>query len=421
MVGVSVRLALQDYTALVNYIPQKFYRDGCQSDDVMKLARLLGLRHPSEPSVQACTALYLGFDMGLEAALTLSGEQRFAAYKIVRNTLKSKAAVEPPRQIQTLPSEPATFKESYPDMWAAAYGTIDSPQIMPGHLRIRFNELTAAIPMRCTHSSTAACRLRLMSGASNSGTAQSRNMLGDVANSLVAALLRSRSGDIDAHLQPTSRVQQFEGALMLEASPRTPTPPRPNPLALVDLAAMCGVATPAKESEAGGVESAAAIHLAKTKATSEHAKVTAKIDAAFDAKAKKGKKGMQATDGSDSGNEASDDDDDSAQALKKPASKAKKPTKTSKGGAKKPASKEKQPASQTSKMEKSGTARTTKNKDKAKPAKHAKAHYSHEQSRSQYMCRFGKGPGSSHRIPYGSGGLSKGAAEKAAIKWVKAR
>jgi hypothetical protein len=167
-VGVSVRLALQDYTALVNYIPQKFYRDGCQSDDVMKLARLLGLRHPSEPSVQACTALYLGFDMGLEAALTLSGEQRFAAYKIVRNTLKSKAAVEPPRQIQTLPSEPATFKESYPDMWAAAYGTIDSPQITPGHLRIRFNELTAAIPMRCTHSSTAACRLRLLSGASTS-------------------------------------------------------------------------------------------------------------------------------------------------------------------------------------------------------------------------------------------------------------
>ena len=117
------RASLQDYTKCVHYGTATFWAGELSTEALATLLVGLGLRNPTEPTMQLATAVYLINSQGLAGALALSNDSAMYTYRAVKKTFKHKCKGAPLQYLQSLPASPAAFKSSHSSMYDTMFAT----------------------------------------------------------------------------------------------------------------------------------------------------------------------------------------------------------------------------------------------------------------------------------------------------------
>ena len=161
----GLRRGMQNYTAVANYFTEHQWfalrnaqvSDGAKMQMVVDHLVAMGLRCPTESTVQAATCLYL-LVADPEKAHTMHPSMKLFTFQAMKSKLKkqgSQAIPSDAEYITHLPMDPAECKASYPAVWAAAFKVEECPTMCP----ISAADLShgaLSIPMRVTRHADAA-------------------------------------------------------------------------------------------------------------------------------------------------------------------------------------------------------------------------------------------------------------------------
>lgn len=155
---VAARRGLQDYTLIINYMPESLLQTlrAETVDDLTKLETLLmhcislGMRTPSEPTFQLLTALHVLDTSGIQQLSSTPLGMRYQVLQGVKQTFRKLLArsVQHCQHVHVLPSSPAEFAQTYPQLYAAAFA--NGHPVNATHCTATLARATAMIPMRNT-------------------------------------------------------------------------------------------------------------------------------------------------------------------------------------------------------------------------------------------------------------------------------
>ena len=157
-----VAMSLQDYQHLGHYVTENLLREvgqrgqltSIQKTDAMCVWSMsLGLRRPTEPTLQTLVALKLHIGGGLEEG---KSQDFFDLFKIFKNHFKKMVAVNsnpPLEHVPALPSSPAEFAAEFPSTWAD-FSSVHGNDLVAMEERwfLQLTSIKVQIPMRRTHS-----------------------------------------------------------------------------------------------------------------------------------------------------------------------------------------------------------------------------------------------------------------------------
>lgn len=157
-------MALQDYQHLGQYVTENLMREigrrgqlssVQKTDAICVWSMSLGLRKPSEPTLQTLVALKLHLGGGFEDAQA-SGQDMFDLLKVFKSHWKKMVSVNTNHALEYvpfLPASPAEFAESYPSTWSDFSGVRGNELVdLDERWHLQLASLKAQIPMRRTHS-----------------------------------------------------------------------------------------------------------------------------------------------------------------------------------------------------------------------------------------------------------------------------
>jgi hypothetical protein len=161
----GLRRGLQNYTAVANYFTEQQWvalrnaqvSDGAKMQMVVDHLVAMGLRCPTENTVQAATCLYL-LVADPEKARTMHSSMKLFTFQAMKGKLKKQALQAIPSDaeyIMHLPMDPADCKATYPAVWAAAFKVEECPIMCPISA-VDLSHGALSIPMRVTRHVDAA-------------------------------------------------------------------------------------------------------------------------------------------------------------------------------------------------------------------------------------------------------------------------
>ena len=155
----TTRCRLQDFQNLIHFFKYDQWaafadRRGQPSgklEVLLQHAVNLGLRHPSEQTLQTLVTLWLVSVFGADQVVCMPWSSKLQHLHMVKAAWKKVIAREPPpkERVETLPSEPAAFKKEFPSQWEVAFPS-DAPIGCPVS-EAAFRALQDGIPMRITN------------------------------------------------------------------------------------------------------------------------------------------------------------------------------------------------------------------------------------------------------------------------------
>jgi hypothetical protein len=175
----TFRVPNQNYETLFRYYTAAHWNASQEFSEearfaFVKLAVALGMRNPTEKSVQVLTAIVLIIELGIDKAKQLSPNMLNDRLKHIKKVVKQIGKIRPSEYIETLPASPSLFQERHPQMYAAAYGD-EMPTTCPIHcsdieavartIPLRVRPGSAAMPAQTgTPDAMAAMMQQLLSG-----------------------------------------------------------------------------------------------------------------------------------------------------------------------------------------------------------------------------------------------------------------
>lgn len=155
-------MALQDFQHLGHYVTENVLREvgrrgqltSVQKTDALCVWSMsLGLRRPSEPTLQTLVALKLHIGGGMEEA---NGQDFFDLFKIFKGHFKKMVQVNnnPALEaVHVLPANPQDFAREFPSTWAD-FSAVNGNELVEMDERwfLQLASIKAQIPMRKTHS-----------------------------------------------------------------------------------------------------------------------------------------------------------------------------------------------------------------------------------------------------------------------------
>ena len=87
----------------------------------LKLWLRLGCRHPTEPTMQSATALFLLCSQGLHTTLSMSTQHTLTTFRALKKITKAMSKGPPAVWISRLPEKPSDYQKAYPAMYEAVF------------------------------------------------------------------------------------------------------------------------------------------------------------------------------------------------------------------------------------------------------------------------------------------------------------
>lgn len=153
--GAQVRSKLQNYEALPNYLNQGQWamltsdrvNSSVKMEALIGHAAMLQLRHPSESSLQVLAAVFLASTDGLDKASALPPGVKYQTLQHIKKMVRSWAAkTHYQAVISELPSDPASFKQMHPGVWADVFS--QGAPVPCAFDESRLKAVQLSIPMR---------------------------------------------------------------------------------------------------------------------------------------------------------------------------------------------------------------------------------------------------------------------------------
>ena len=213
------RSKLQDFENLTHYGTDKVWST-MRSDPANAMDALsdhlcaLGLRNPSEPTMQKATAVFLLATEGKIKTLTLPQGHLNTILKALKKVVKARGKGEPHVYIEKLPASPVDYQTQFPVMFAAIFASA-RPVSCP-FASDDVSTVASNIPMRSTKKVTAPT---LDMGLGNSMATVAQNMFAQMA-----AMQEQQHRMLEMMTGASSSLGQ-RGRLNLSLPVSAPTPP----------------------------------------------------------------------------------------------------------------------------------------------------------------------------------------------------
>jgi hypothetical protein len=151
----SHRKELQNFCGLHNYFTEEQWNTLFSSDVasngklecILRHAARLGLKNPTEPTIQALCALYL---LVAETGEEMSAPVKLETAKVIKRKCKDVVVDAVQCHVAMLPLEPGQFKATHPQLWNNVFG--DSVPVQCRLPEGQFMRMQASIPMRVTRT-----------------------------------------------------------------------------------------------------------------------------------------------------------------------------------------------------------------------------------------------------------------------------
>lgn len=157
--SVAGKCKLQDFRMLMHYFSHEQWQlltnDKAHNDSKLEVivtqASLLGLRHPSETTVQAMTAFFMASAQGFQQATSVLPSVKYQTNQHVKKMIKKSSGSPVCSWVPSLDREPSIFREKHPELYAHAFAKFP-PAECPLDI-VQLGSLAASIPARSTHKS----------------------------------------------------------------------------------------------------------------------------------------------------------------------------------------------------------------------------------------------------------------------------
>ena len=155
----SGRQQLQRYEAFVNYLPQHLW-NSLKSNQAIAMEKLvkhmvaLGLRNPTEPTMQKLTAILVLCTEGEAGARTLPPMSGNEILRMFKKQLKAQCKRDPLAYIVELPASAEDFRRQWPAMYSAVFAESAGPVSCPYGADV-VSTVMDGIPMRSSRRSGA--------------------------------------------------------------------------------------------------------------------------------------------------------------------------------------------------------------------------------------------------------------------------
>ena len=190
----ATRNALQDYCYLQHYCTEATWAvlQGDEAthvklDALLQAAIMVGMRCPSETSVQLIAAVHLITAEGKAKALQMSPAMKLELARNVKSRFRSTLARMqqslPLTYVARLPLATATFKDEYPEWWEVAFA--DSPPIPSPIAAEQLHQMMGSIPMQGSRGDSG----KTSSGSSSSSAGGSADQAMQVMMEFAKAFL----------------------------------------------------------------------------------------------------------------------------------------------------------------------------------------------------------------------------------------
>ena len=144
----------QDFRAIVNYIPDSFWGGADFANDLLLLARDLGLRFATEDTIGALALLNWVNELGgLDKVRRVSPHDLYDSVKTCKKNFAKLEQFHGQSYVKVLPRNVSEFKDCYPDLYQAAFGSLSHIPDAPHFAWNDFERALAIIPLRSTHQS----------------------------------------------------------------------------------------------------------------------------------------------------------------------------------------------------------------------------------------------------------------------------
>ena len=130
---IGVRVPVQDYSSMVNFVPESCWERLSEGDYSPFMEHLLrmGLRNPSEPTSQTIGLIILHQSDGLQAALGMASASRLEFCKTMKTALKAKIKLAlPSLYISALPDTPQELQQVNLALFNQAFAK-EGPAVSP--------------------------------------------------------------------------------------------------------------------------------------------------------------------------------------------------------------------------------------------------------------------------------------------------
>ena len=200
------RTSLQNYMNLMLYMPSSLWDElGCNNPgaSLSKLIALmshcinLGLRTPSEGTMQTACAIYLLCHEGQDAFDCMTPAVRMNNYKAIKQSFKRMCAhsPDPPTFLQNLPARQSDLQSQAPSLWRIAFPGDCMPELSSRIDLVQLQRSLACIPMRLSRADV----------VSSSNNRQQGEMLGLGPN---MQMMQQFAQGMAQQLQQVTNVQQ---------------------------------------------------------------------------------------------------------------------------------------------------------------------------------------------------------------------
>ncbi len=162
---VAQRRALQDYSSLMNYFTEEQWMlllsNTASSSEKMSLiiqhASVLGLRCPTEGTMQKLTTLYLLCAEGVGPTKAMLASQKLAMLKHMKKEVKALAKSNPLVYLQLLPQSPQLLLEEHCELYQTVFRS--QPPVACKFCLQEFVEVSASVAMRSSKLSPSTLNL----------------------------------------------------------------------------------------------------------------------------------------------------------------------------------------------------------------------------------------------------------------------
>ena len=129
-------MKVQDYTAVVNYLPAEVWKATALSPiGLITFVQALDLQAPDAPTYQTMAAIVCLANEGVDGAVNLSPTAKNGIFKMVKQwwtrARASQKASTPKFTITRLPPDPEKVRSAWPHIWHAAFGESMVPAPSP--------------------------------------------------------------------------------------------------------------------------------------------------------------------------------------------------------------------------------------------------------------------------------------------------
>ena len=418
---------LQDYTALGSYFSapqwQQLLQEGPTEpklDLIIQQATNLGLKFPTERTVQYITSLSLYVGEGFAKAMNMPAAMKFQYLQHIKRLMKG--APGEPIPLFVLPAAPVLLQKEFPKVFEVAF--MSGPPVKCGIDEVQLGALTITIPMRCSSAklSTTPSQQRNQHGGMESQIGASGSLVGQNPQALVFMMLERFMGMMQG--RNAGQQEQAVGLKML-----TPTK-QGSAMALPQLAwARSGSNVELGDTPAMEVpQHRGASKDDCTSLPGESPRTTPRpeaqpVDTAMSSSVEQrpaGKKGTSPEQAKQSLDAATRDILKRIEARDAMKDQTKKGTsKAADQQASRPKAKQQARGATAQPAQKRQRTSTEPVRSGSRPGE-KKPYFTVEHTRRQVMCRTGlKGPGDYHAIKFGDGPEGAEQAIKAATKWVE--